>query len=952
MRHSLIFVILLALGSLFAQEKKESRVILDFENGADADAVKRFATHVEVDVVQDNGVTRGKNCCRVIGKAGAPWANFELRGELIKGWDTFEYVALDVFTERSEKIPFSLELLDSDSKNYQTRCTYESSSLHSGKNMLLWRIDRAKRNKAEGRDWAELTPAEKIRRGALTGVRFLFNPLKEGGNTVLWIDNLRLLSEDAAVPTLKIDLPPDALAYDFGPQGTAVAGFKNVVATSAGVIGVSVEEAGKGWADPLSGDGLESDRPFTFDVPVADGEYWVWISAGKVLKEATRKNPFVLKVGDQTLCDETLSDAEFYGDKGIFRHLRTQFSQRPHALWLDYVLPVAPEQTVKAKASGGKLTVQLSNHRLAALVAMPVASEAAFKTLTAALREQRIKLFENGRYTDPHEAPKPEASDGAYALWIPSHTHTIRPWSAPSAEERKTAALEWKGVPGQRLTARIGVTAFQDLGEGELTVSALAGPQTIAADKVRLYYQNYRAADTSVEELSLLPWTKIRFEAGTTWSYMLWFEIPPDAPAGQYRGTLSFKPSAGGAREMPVQLEVYPFKLMEALPLSLGVYYSPWTFPAGFDRRKLIVEQHRFMREIGFTASVVGSGNVESLNKDGTVNLRVDPLVFEIAKEAGMGRHPKQYSMGTTLGMARTIARKLGMSPLVDQQPGVEFQKKELKGLYQDAVKKFAAYIQQSNLPVAFESVDEPREHPNPWNRNLDQTNTYADWIKAACSIPVFVTPMGDENSGKDYISLVDHHDILSIHAWQASKRTMARARDAQKTLWFYNTGMDRLSWGFYSWKMSAVGRWEWHWSSDGLVPVDGYPCALDGFTPFTVCADMALRAPYGSPSFPGGFAFKSAFLSASEGISDYAYILTIESALAAAKDHPAKAKVAGEAQTFLNALRQSIPDFPSIKNMSAPDAGALVGAGLDTPVANLTPAWRSRIAEFLIQLK
>ena len=47
MRHSLIFVILLALGSLFAQEKKESRVILDFENGADADAVKRAAAHLD-----------------------------------------------------------------------------------------------------------------------------------------------------------------------------------------------------------------------------------------------------------------------------------------------------------------------------------------------------------------------------------------------------------------------------------------------------------------------------------------------------------------------------------------------------------------------------------------------------------------------------------------------------------------------------------------------------------------------------------------------------------------------------------------------------------------------------------------------------------------------------------------------------------------------------------------
>ncbi|HYG75950.1 MAG TPA: hypothetical protein VEK08_13180 [Planctomycetota bacterium] len=950
MHFPIVALIFFITASLVAQDKNETRVVLDFENGADVEAVKQFAMNTEVDVVQDNGVTRGKNCCRLIGKAGQDWANFQLRGEYVKGWDKYEYVALDVFTERSEKIPFSLELLDRDSKNYQTRCTFEDTQLHSGRNTLLWRIDRAKRNKAEGREWHELTPAEKIRRDALTSVRFIFSPPKEGGDTVLWIDNLRLLGEDAAVPKMKLELPAGVLAYDFGPKGTLVAGFQSIAAASAGLTGTKVVEAGKGWPDPLTGDGLESSAAFTFDVPAPDGEYCVWISAGKVLNEATRRNPFTLKVGDQTLCDEKLSDAEFYSEKGIFRHLRTQFSQRPHALWLDYVLPVAPEQVVKAKAAGGKLSVQVSNHRLAALIAMPADKEAEFKALAAAIREQRIRLFENGRYSDPHEAPKPAAGDGAYALWIPAPTHTIRPWSAPSEEERKTASLDWKGAPGQRVTARICVTAFQDLGEGDITLSALTGPATIPAQKIRTYYQNYRVADTSVDELALLPWTKIRFEAGTTWSYMLWLEIPEDAAAGQYRGTLTFKPASGGARELPIQLEVYPFKLLDTLPLSLGMYYSPWKFPEGFDRRKLLVEQHRFMREVGFTGTTVGTGNVESLNKDGTVNLKVDPLLFDIAKEVGLGRHPKQQSMGSTLSMARTIARKLGLSPQVDQQPGIEFQKKELKPLYQDAVKKFAAYIQQSGVPVAFESVDEPREHPNPWNRNLEHTNTYADWIKEACSIPVFVTPMGDGNSGKDYISLVDHHDILSIHAWQASKRILARTREAQKTLWFYNTGMDRLSWGFYAWRMGAVGRWEWHWASDGLTPIDGYPCELDGYTPFTGCADQTLHAPYAT--FPGGFTFKSSFLSASEGITDYAYILTLEAALAAAKGDAAKAKASGEAQAFLDALRKSIPEFPSIKNMSAPDAGALVGAGLDTPVAALTPAWRARIAEFLKQLK
>lgn len=941
---------LLLSAALCAQDQNGMRVILDFENGSDTETIKRFATAAEFDTVQDNGATRGKNCCRVLTKAGEAWANFELRGEQIKGWEAFDYVALDVFTERTEKIPFALELLDSDSKNYQTRCTFEGTQLHQGRNTLLWRIDRAKRNKAEGREWHELTPAEKIRRNALTSVRFIISPPKEGGATTVWIDNLRLLSEDAAVPKLNIELPADAIAFDFGPKGTAVAKFQQIGATAPGLKGAGIKEVGKAWPDPLTGDGLESPSPFSFDAPAPDGEYYVWISAGKVLNEATRSKPFTLKVGDQSLCDESMSLHEFYGEKGLFRHLRTQFSQRPHALWLDYVLPVAPDQTTKVKVSGGTLNIQVSNHRLSALILLPVAREADFKKLTASLRDERIKFFESSRYADTHPTPKLLPGDSAYSLWQPKSTATIRPWTSPEAEQLKAPGIDWKGVAGQRLTARVCVTALEDLGEGELSISELKGPKNIPASQTRMYFQNYRVADTSVDEFALLPWTRIRFEAGLTWSYMLWLEIPADASAGDYRGTVTFTPTKGGAHTLPVQLEVYPFKLIDALPLSLGMYYSPWNFPEGYDRRKLILEQHRFMRELGFTGTTLGGGNVEGLSSDGTVSLKVDPFLFDIAKEAGLGKTPQQYSMASTLGMARTIARRLGLSPQVDQNPGCEFQKKELKGLYQDSVKKFAAYIQQSGVPAAFESVDEPREHPNPWNRNVEQTNTYADWIKEACALPVFVTPMSDENSGKDYTSLTAHHDILSVHAWPASTRTIAKTGELKKTLWFYNTGMDRLSWGFYSWKMGAVGRWEWHWAADGLVPADGYPCENDSFTPFTGGGDLALRAPYAS--FPGGFAFKSAFLTASEGITDYAYLLTLEAAVIASKDNAAKAQAAKDAQAFLDSLRKSIPQFPGIKNMSAADAGALVGAGLDTPVAEFTPAWRARIGELLRALK
>lgn len=727
-----LFLMLFAAAA-HAAERKDVRVLCDFEDGADLEAVKQFSENGAYDIVQDNGVTGGQNCLRIVGKPEDGWVSFELRGEKAKSWSNFDYFAMDVFTEREEKMAMCLEFWDGQSKNYATRCTYEDTQTHVGKNTLVWRINRAARNaKKDGLEWHEILPKDRIDMNGLTRVKIFFTPFKNGGNTVIWVDKLRLMQEDAVVPKVNVELPAAAKAYDFGAKGTVVNGFTAVGPGEPGLSGKDVALAGKAWPDPLTGDGVQSIAgPVQFDVEVPDGEYWVWLSAGKILDEKC-KLPYKLTVGDQTLCDESWTEQDFYGEKGLYRHLHTQYSNRPNALWLDYVLPVAPEQTVKAKATGGKLSVTASNHRLAALVVVPANEEAEFKKFCDQVRAQRMKVFYNALYFDPHEAPKKDEGDGPFALWVPANTNYIHPWTAPSGDERKTASVTLKGAPGQRLVTRACVTAFDDLGNGDLELSDLTGPGTIPASSVRRYYQNYRVADTSVAEMALLPWTKIRFEQGLTWAYWLWLEIPSDAKAGVYKGTLSVKTDKGGSKSLPVELEVYPFKLDDNIPVSYGMYYGAWQFPQGFDRRKLIKQQLDFMRQVGFTATCVGDPSVSGVN-GGSVDVNFDQMMFELVKEAGMGRRPEQMQMGNTLGLARTIGRRyLGMGANIDQNPGSEMAKPELKGLYIDGIKKFTAYVDKMGVPVAFETVDEPREVPNPWNRNLVHTNTYADWIREA----------------------------------------------------------------------------------------------------------------------------------------------------------------------------------------------------------------------------
>ena len=955
-----ILISMLALSVLVAAaraaERKEVRVLFDFENAADADQLRKGSSNANVilDVVQDNGVTSGKNCCRVISKLGGGTTALCIEGDKLKNWGDFDYFVMDVYTERQEKILIPFELWDHDSKDYHSRCTFEDGDeaqyTHVGKNTLKWKINHAARNaKRGGLSWEEMPEKEKIHLNDLKMIKFMFNPFPDGGDTTLWIDNLRLMQSDALGGDIKVTLPEGAKAFDFGPKTYCASGFTAVGAAGPGVTGAGVVEVGEAWPDPLTGNGLESPAgPFQFTAELPDGEYWIWISAGKTISEKTRALPFTLKVGDQTLCDEKISDADFYGAKGIFRHFRTQYSQRPNALWLDYVEPVCPEQTVKVKVAGGKLTVDVCNHRLSALIAMPAKDEDAFKTLAAEIRRQRIKLFYNGHYFDAHPAPAKQAADGPYALWTPALTKVIQPWTAPTDAERATKSLDLKAAQGQRITARLCVTAFEELGSGDIEISDLKGPGVIPAAQFRRYYQNYRTEGTGAVEMALLPWTKIHFEAGTSWAYWLWLNVPADARAGNYAGTVTFKPEKGGAKSMPVQLQVYPFQL-EDIPVSFGMFYGPWDFPEGFDRRKLIREQFVFMREIGFTAATVGQADVTALKSKDAVEVTFDPMMVELAKEVGMGKAGQTQLGVYALGMARQIARLMGLRPAVDLNPGIEFTKPELKGYFQDAVRQYKTFMDKSGLPYTVYVVDEPREVPNAWNRNLEHTNRYGDWAKET-GVNTFVDPMSDSQSGLDYTSLVDHFDTVAVHAYDGSKKMIEKTLAAGKTLYFYNTGKDRLSWGFYTWRMNSTGRWEWHWSSPEGGEASGYPALEEWYTPFAGKNCLSLRAPY--REYPGGFVFQSAYFDMAEGISDYAYLFTLEKRLNEAQNDASKSKTVAEAREFLKTLKSTIPQFPTIGNMSGAGAGALVGEGFDTPAAASCDTWRRKIAEFLIALK
>ena len=942
--------------------RSKVRILYDFEDPSDIQKLMKRADNVTLTAAEDVGVTHGGRCARLTARKGVDYAALVLDDDAVKGWGDYDYFAIDVTLDDDHPYSLALELWDGASKNYATRCTYEDVTTRPGRQTLLYHIARARRNGKEGLEWGELEPKDKIDRDGLTQVKLFLTPLSDR-DAVMWIDNIRLMQEDAAKPKLTVPLPAGALAYKFGGAGAKASGFTVVApdtifpgpANCGFVEPKKLKAGGAGWPDGLSGTFVlpPEDGRLEFRARVPDGEYFVWLCGGPVIRKEFAGRHYFLRAGGETLFDDLPAPYQYYSRKYLYRFLDTRYSEKPHALWENYIDRMYPVHTTRVQVADGVFTLEAENFFVSALVLVPASAKDEFDKFADTTRTLRIEAFERTLRPPPGKKPQPQAGDGPFLVYEPDFAAEIKPWTGPTAEERKHTSLKAAGARGQTVTLRLAVVPFADLGKCTLEAPALKGPAEIPADRVAVYSQSYRYDGDNLSEMALMPSASLDVEQGVTQCFWMTLDVPDKAEAGVYKGEVTFRPGKGDAVRVPLEFEVYPFALEPVLPVSYGMYYDPRREPglAPEVQRRLVKEQLQWMRKIGFTAVQVGPATVTGLGKGGTVQLEFDTTLYDLAREAGMGRHPKQYLMGEALDVGRGIGHRLigedgGLK--IDRNPGLELRQPGFAEYFVNAMRQERDFIRRVGMPVALEVSDEPREAPNPWNRNLADSIAYGDLMREA-GVVSFITPMGDTESGKDYTALVDHVDIISTHAWKGSAGLIARTRDKGKTLWLYNTGMDRFSWGFYNWRARSEGRWEWHfcWPDDSAR--GGYP-GREWYNPFTGVHGFA---PYAPPAdHPGGMLFQSKYLDVMEGVNDYAYLVTLDEAVRAAGGDPKRADAATEAKAFLAALDRAIPELPGAKGLLNEGDGALVGMGVDDDARLQAPHWRETMAGLLKKLK
>ena len=766
-----------------------------------------------------------------------------------------------------------------------------------------------------------------------------------------------------------LKLPEGSVGYNFGNAIPGLTGVSKsaIYSDQSGYGFVSSDgltESSGTRPDSISGKYVLASAPAEFRAKVPNGDYWVWLCAGKMIRAEQKDRRFLLKLNDKVLFDDNPNDDDFASEKYLYRCMWTQYSERPHAMFEDFVDQSYESHVEKITVSNGQLSVSFNNYFLNALIAVPAGQKGGFDALLADIRGQRMEEFEAAvkAKQDPEflnaKKPQKHADDGDYLVYMPDEiAPRIWPSTGPTEKERKQTSIISAGTPGERVLLKLVVVPFANVGKSTLVLDDLKGPGSIPAASITGLFKNYRffyrfeGKYLEMGESALLPSLTLNLEKGVTEVFCLWLKVPEGVAAGVYKGTFTLKPEKGKSTDVPVQFEVYPFTLEKDLPVSYTMwtscgYFLPFTSPDM--KRKILKDRLLVEREMGFTTVEVPCPVVKSA-KGGKATIAIDAVPYEVAKEVGMGKRPEQglYVSNFMGGAGRGLAAALGAG----SGPGDEFKNPEFKTYLKDVIAQFKAFIDKSGLPVVVCAVDEPREYKiQAWNRNFEDTCAYADLLREG-GIKTMVNPMADKSGKKDYTGFVDHLDVYSSHAWTRSEKSFHLAKEKGKTIWLYNSGMDRYTWGFYNWRFGSQGRMEYAFYDEGentagraMQGVFAYP-GKDWFNQLNGKCGNAPSAPY--TKYKGGHVFQSSYSEVSMGITDYAYIYTLTEAIK--KADAGKAAIAKAATEFLAKIQQEMPEFVKIM---AIENGGQVGAGSLDDARNHVDEWRAKIAEYLKELK
>jgi len=535
-------------------------------------------------------------------------------------------------------------------------------------------------------------------------------------------------------------------------------------------------------------------------------------------------------------------------------------------------------------------------------------------------------------------APPAGAAAEAGVIMLPkSYLDDTDPQTLPASRAQR---IELFAAPGEQEPAAFLVVAAEPLKQAVVRVSDLVGERAtlpnrrIAVRRVvrtpmRSIY-TAKATETGIVNRFLPRWQALDIPAGEFREAWLQFDLPPDLPAGAYTGAVTIS-HAGGARSLPVRLEVLPIRLSEHPRKALASYYNMGRHMGNKDR---LLRELRDMRAHGIRHLHLHSGiRVNYGRKGGTIAPDLGDVseALDLLRQGGFADGAMVIDTGLT-----TLARMLGHNDLGEHQSGQSLDGDET--FHRIAREAMEQVVQLQRRTPDFRILV----------THLDEVFGTREWFDQYVRLSKAVRQVPEARLYITFHTVAETHEALrrevdpfvdlrcnhgySFELWLARGHTMdeydAELKAGGDEAWFYHNA--RGAYWTPEWSRIINGLYLW------AGPFSAHcPWSYQGYydNPFDDTDGPAERGHDWGLSFPGiddpaDLVPTRCYEAMREGGDDLRYIATLEKAIVNAP--PPKRDQARAAQALLDHWRDLIRKARPASREGTPAAAAGISQAVD----------------------
>jgi len=535
------------------------------------------------------------------------------------------------------------------------------------------------------------------------------------------------------------------------------------------------------------------------------------------------------------------------------------------------------EKVFDVDVKNGQIFIEFQGANFAcsvsAVILFPVAKAAEGARFLEFVKEKRRFYFDNAFKRvlhlpegDPVQPTSEDAGRG-YTIFHRDLMKDVYYNDTPFREETGMP-LAAAGFAGQIVPVTMSVLPLKDLGTGNVTVSALAGPQgSIPASAIDVGYVSYRLTRVTVDggvysitPRLIVPRSRVALRKGVTRRFWLTVHVPAGAAPGLYTGQVSFTPQRGTALPVPLQFTVSKGSL-DAADIPVGPWGGPVGVPwFGEDRESAafaadMTEKSLLMlRAYGFTMFSGVPYVVYQGFKDGNPVLDFTAADRQMADVRRYGfRAVDTYGAG--LVGVDAYNRDLGKM----KDAGFTDYGAFIKAIY-SAIERHAR--EKEWLPVFWNLGDEPSG--DSLKESIENARAYRAAFPHGPPFFTAATSLDSHDANEPQFELSKALHIATLaHHDEASVERLASAGGA----WAYYNGASRWSYGIYLYKaVTEFGlkfRLGWHWNAAAGDPYYALDCREDDYAWASLAPTRQLL-----PSVE--------FMRIAAGLDDYRLLLTL----------------------------------------------------------------------------